>query len=465
MYSHTTIQDLVNWTGGSLSYCDNLNARVPSISTDTRTLKKSEVFIAVRGENFDGHKFLQKAHECGASLVITEEDGPKNVPQLKVKDTLHAFAAIAKNLRRKFKGPIVAITGSAGKSSTKEMVATLLGENTLKSPASFNNLLGVSKTLCLIEDTTQKIVLEMGMNNFFEIKEMCNYFEPNFGIITNIGDAHIGKLGGQEGIYLAKKELFDFLAQNPLTQGIALNLDDSLVIKAYKESFGQYKNTVTYSTHTSANADVTLVNQEIDSETAFLNLSLKIFKEWVDVSLPIFGLHHSSNLLAAISMASLFGVSVGETKERLGNILPAKHRGVITSLKDGKVLIDESYNSNPSALASSLYSLSQVPWKARVVLVIGQMNELGEFSEEKHKEAGEKILKYFADKKDLLLITVGKECKVLTEVVKKSKPHWEQYSYTNVTELVPAFEQLLKPKDLIYLKGSNGIRLFDLVKS
>jgi len=463
MYSNITISDLVNWTGGSLSFCQDPSQIIHSISTDTRTLKSGEVFIAIRGDNFNGHQFLHEAAKSGASLIISEEKGSGKAPELIVKSSLHAFADIAKNIRQKFAGPVVAITGSAGKSSTKEMVATLLGENTVKSPASFNNLLGVSKTLCLIQDQTKKVVLEMGMNNFFEIKEMCEYFEPNFGAITNIGDAHIGKLGGQEGIFLAKKEMFDWLAKNPLSQGVALNLDDAFVVKAYKESFGKYKNTVTYSTHSNANADVTLISQEIDSTNAQLKLSLKIFKDWVDVSLPLFGFHHSSNLLSAISIVTLMGVSINEIKQRISKILPATHRGVITQLSGGRVLIDESYNSNPSALTSSLQSLAGISWKGRVVLVIGQMNELGDFSESKHREAGEQILQNFGSRNDLMLISVGKECYHLVEAVKKAKSHWEIKSFANVTELIPVYASLLKQNDLVYIKGSNGVKLFELV--
>ena len=151
------------------------------------------------------------------------------------------------------------------------------------------------------------------------------------------------------------------------------------------------------------------------------------------------------------------------SKKRIGNILPATHRGVITPLKDGKVLIDESYNSNPSALASSLNSLSKIPWKGRVVLVIGQMNELAGFSQEKHREAGEEILKYFPTRNEILLITVGTECKPLVEAVKKSKPDWEIQSFHSVADLLPKYSSLLRPKDLIYIKGSNGVKLFELI--
>ncbi len=462
MFSDTTIHDLVRWTGGELFFCPNDRKTVTSLSTDSRSLKAGEVFVALRGENYDGHKFLTQAAEKGALLLLSEEKIQNSLPQLIVHNSLIALSDIAKNLRSHFTGPVVSITGSAGKSSTKDMLATLLGEKTLKSPASFNNLLGVSKTLCLIQDSTEQIVLEMGMSGLGEIKEMCEIFEPTLGCITNIGEAHLGKLGTQEGIYTAKKELFDWLAKNPKSEGIALNLDDALVCKAFKTITDKKIKTVAYSALGNPEAQVKLSHQELDPSSAFLKLTIEIEKEILNVSVPIFGLHHSNNLLAAVSLALLRGVSVKEIKKRLPELKPALHRGEIHKLKDGKVLIDESYNSNPIALASSLETLKQVDWAHRMVIVIGQMNELGDFSKEKHTEAGTLLVKLFG-KKNIHLITVGKECDVLIESICDKVPGWTLNSFADVKELAAQFAAFIQTNDLIYLKGSNGIRLFDLI--
>lgn len=464
MFSQVTIHDLARWTGGELFFCDNPRKKITSISTDSRTLNSGEVFLAIRGENFDGHRFLSTAVDKGAMLLISEEKIPPSIPQLIVHNTMIAMTDIAKNLREKFEGPVVAITGSAGKSSTKEMVATLLGENTLKSPASFNNLIGVSKTLFLIEDSTEKIVLEMGMNNEKEIKEMCELFRPNCGLITNIGDAHLGKLGGQEGIYRAKKELFDWLS-NPQakTQAVALNADDPLVCRAFKETFGKDFEALTYSSAGAKDAKLRLLKQSLDPKTAFLNVEWEMEGEVATASLPIFGFYHSGNLLAAIAMAKLLGVTPLQIKKRLAAISPAAHRGEIHELTEKRVLVDESYNSNPKALAASLATLAQVFWEGRLVLVIGQMNELGEFSEKKHAEIGEVLLKEFGKNPNLLLLAVGKECGALVETVKSANVPWEVESFASVTDLKQGFSARLKAHDLIYLKGSNSIRLFELI--
>ncbi|MFM8313082.1 MAG: UDP-N-acetylmuramoyl-tripeptide--D-alanyl-D-alanine ligase, partial [Deltaproteobacteria bacterium] len=237
MYSSITFKTLAGWTQGELSEASHSEFPISQISTDTRTLKVGDVYLALKGESFDGNQFVQQAIKKGASGVICETAEPLTVPKIRVPDALKALICIGENLRNLFQGKVFAITGSAGKSSTKDMVAVLLGDSTVSSPASFNNLMGVSRTLCLVTDSTQNLVLEMGMNNFGEIAELCQRFRPQYGMITNVGDAHIGKLGGQEGIYRAKKEMFDFLAKDSSAKGLALNADDPWVMEAFKSNF------------------------------------------------------------------------------------------------------------------------------------------------------------------------------------------------------------------------------------
>ena len=251
MLSHITVQKLADWTKAQVFGQENLNSPVTSITSDTRTLGPGEVFIALKGENFDGHHFLQEAIKKGALAIISQvAPDPavsSRIPFLKVKDSLQAYVDIGRALRKSFHGKVIAITGSAGKSSTKDMTGVLLGPNTLISPKSFNNLLGVSKTLCLLNDQTENLVLEMGMNGLGEIKQMCEQFEPQGGAITNIGDAHIGKLNGKEGIYRAKKELFDWLGKSHAPIGIVMNLDDPWVVRASQDASLTQLKKITYS--------------------------------------------------------------------------------------------------------------------------------------------------------------------------------------------------------------------------
>lgn len=458
----------MDWTGAQILGPQNLSERVNSITSDTRTLAQGEVFIALRGEKFDGHHFLDEAIKKGAQAIISEIP-PKNpsgltVPFLLVKDTLQAYVAVGRALRKSFQGKVIAITGSAGKSSTKDMTGILLGPNTLISPKSFNNLLGVSKTLCLLKDETRNLVLEMGMNGLKEIQQMCEIFEPEGGAITNIGDAHIGKLNGREGIYCAKKELFDWLgrAQNPI--GVALNLDDPWVVRAGQESAIQNLKKVTYSAK-DPSADIFISKKEINPKSGHLTLELTAGSIKLKLTLPHFGIHHAYNLAAAVSLARLLEVPWEQIQERLPALVPSQSRGELTVLDRDITVIDESYNSNPSALLSSLESVMLLEPQKRKVLVVGEMRELDSFSKTLHSEVGEKLGEMLSQSRTkAILFAVGGETRYLIEGLKKTAPSIPcQFSETEEeasSKILPE----LKAQDVLFVKGSRGIGLDGLIR-
>jgi UDP-N-acetylmuramoyl-tripeptide--D-alanyl-D-alanine ligase len=445
-----TFQQLKKWLeADSQNFTSDF--KITNINSDSRSLKKGELFVALKGEKFDGHDYISQAIEKGAAAILSEKaEGP--VPTLLVKDTLRALVCIAQNIREQFKGPVIAITGSAGKSSTKEMTAVLLGPHTVSSPASFNNLLGVSKTIFLIEPTTQKLVLEMGMNALYEIKEMVEIFKPDIGVITNIGDAHLGKMGGLENIYKAKKEMFDYVATSTShKRAIVLNQDDPKVLRAYQESGASKLPTLTYSASGKA-ADVRLLSCQMDSKTAYLDVEIEIKEQKVKSKIKIFGEHHKNNICAAIAAALQVGVSIEEIKSRLINIKPAKHRGEIKNISRGITLIDESYNSNFTALKSSLTTLAHFAKDRRKVLVIGEMLELDGYAEKFHKEMGAFIQEEFKDSK-IVLYSVGNFSKFLG-----AAKH-----YDKVEQIISDLK--LSPEDIVFIKGSRGIALDKLVSA
>lgn len=468
MFSSTTFDQLAKWIGGDLVSAGTTGFRVSCISTDTRTLKPGDVYLALRGESFDGNRFLKEAVNAGACGIICETAEDVSIPKIKVPDSLKALISIGEAIRSDFKGSVFGITGSAGKSSTKDMVATLLGEKTVSSPASFNNLMGVSRTLCLVEDDTKNLVLEMGMNNFGEIAELCSRFQPHFGMITNIGDAHIGKLGGQEGIYRAKKEMFDFLAGHPLSRGIALNGDDSWVMEAYKSAF-RHQDKLDFQlkvySRNNPNADVYLENSFMDAQTGFLNLKIKTTEGKMSVALPIFGEHHAENIIAAIAMVQLVNVSNIALEKRLENIRPAKHRGEIVRLSEEKILIDETYNSNPKALLSSLRSLKKLAHHRRSVLILGEMRELGAYSKQLHEEIGSFLADWVTqDRPRLLLITVQGDARRISEQIEKIHSGFTSIHLESIEEAKETIPALIEPEDLIFIKGSRGVRLEQLLE-
>jgi len=464
MYSWVKLGHIADWCEGVPRGSLPRQLPITMISTDSRTLKPGEVFLALRGKSFDGHQFIPEALKKGAAAVISEQDAALACPHVTVKSSLSALVRIGERLREHFRGTVMAITGSAGKSTTKDMVATLIGPTTVSSPASFNNLIGVSKTLFLVNESTEHLVLEMGMNAPLEIKELCEHFKPEMGLITNIGEAHIGKLGGKEKIYEAKKELFDYLATSVSQKlAVALNVEDTLVKKAYEQSFRRKIRTMSYSAF-GASADVMITEKKIHPENGHLYLQISVKGELIEYDFPLFGLHHAQNLSAAIAMASLVGVPLSQLVTRFPKIRPAYHRGEIHATRSGGLLIDESYNSNPPALSSSLSSLADINPAKRRVLILGEMRELGDFSASLHRKVASHLVKVFGEKKiPFVLLAVGPDAIHFIEPLKPTLSPQSCYHVKDVHEAISLASTLLQPGDLVFVKGSRGVQLDLLV--
>lgn len=460
MFSWVRLSHLRQWSRGDWVRPPVSDLAVRAISTDSRTLKSGDVFLALKGDSFDGHDFIEDAISRGASALICETSPVTELPVIRVKSSLDSLVNIGREHRCYFKGRVMAITGSAGKSSTKEMTKVLLGEGAVASPASFNNLIGVSKTALLIEDNTRYLVLEMGMNAPGEIRQLCECFSPDAGLITNIGDAHVGRLGGKEGVYRAKKELFDYLSlRGKQCQGVAVNADDPLVLKALGESFEAPPPIVTYGWQTGKHK-VSGKLRTMDPHCGFLRLRVSFDGDEIEFSLPIFGMHHSENILAAMAAALLLGVEGRQVPSRLGLIKPATHRGEIILLSGNRILIDESYNSNPSALRSSIDSVYQLDPARRRLLVLGEMRELESFSQTLHREAAQHVIS--VQKKvgfPLVVVAVGGAMSVFVEEFAREMPRVVCRFARDVKEATPIAQELGNPGDIILIKGSRGNRL------
>lgn len=463
MFSWVTLEHLAKWTGGRWQGKVALSAPVVSVSTDSRSLQPGEVFVALRGANFDGHVFLPSVEKTGALASVVEKPTASSHPQLVVPDAQKALVSIGVGLRDAFPGPVFGITGSAGKSSTKEMVADLLGERVVRSPKSFNNILGVPRTLCLLEDSTEQLVLEMGMNALGEIEEICRHFKPTRGLITNIGEAHIGKLGGQEFIYQAKKELFDSLSSRRGAE-VALNLDDALVCKAYEEAFSSPPPTVTYSA-LGKPADVCVLSRAMDPATGSLTLKISIQGEEATLPFALFGLHQASNIAAASAAALLSGVSPKDILSRLPRLKSTSQRGELIGLSEGKTLIDESYNSNPSALIASLMSVAELEPSRRRLLILGEMRELDAFSESLHAKAGQALVElYHAKRFGFVLVGVGNGFLPFLAEVERALPGVPCVGVPDAAHAIERLRSLVLPGDIILVKGSRGIALETIVQ-
>jgi UDP-N-acetylmuramoyl-tripeptide--D-alanyl-D-alanine ligase len=426
------------------------------INTDSRTIGKGQLFWALKGETFDGHDFVKEAIKKGASVVVVNKDWAADLPAntraslIGVPDTLKALGDLARRWRRRFKARVAAITGSGGKTTTKEMTFAILSleGSTLKNEGNFNNLIGLPLSLFLLEKTHRYAVLEMGMNRPGEIARLTEIADPDIGLITNVGRAHLEGVGSIEGVARAKVELLDKMAPRALA---VLNGDDRILMQAAATfrkkpvTFGQgLQNTV--------------------RAEKIRNLGREGFAfdiHWKGKSFParlrVPGFYNVYNALAAAALALSLDVTKDRIQEGLGQFKGVKGRFKVVPLPGGSILIDDTYNSNPSSLRLSLQSLKALAPEGRKVIVgLGEMLELGEETETSHVKAGEMVAKSGAD----WLVALGDHApEMIQGAVDKGFPRKKAIRVKNDKEMGAKILEVMKPGDLVFLKASRRIGL------
>ncbi|MEG4146690.1 UDP-N-acetylmuramoyl-tripeptide--D-alanyl-D-alanine ligase [Microcoleus sp. Pol12B5] len=350
-----------------------LTALGTGIATDTRTLEGGEVFLALRGDNFDGHQFVAKARDLGAIAAIVDRDWQEalpNFPLLRVDDTLKAYQSIARWWRDQFSIPIVAVTGSVGKTTVKELIAALLSTtgNVLKTLYNYNNEIGVPKTLLELSPTHNYAVIEMGMRGSGEIALLSQIARPTVAVITNVGTAHIGRLGSEEAISQAKCEL---LAEMPGDSIAILNHDcDRLIATAAKVWQGK---TLSYGLE-----EGDLCGELLNHDTMLV--------EGIELPLPLPGRHNALNYLAALAVGKVLGIDWEALKQGLSVQLP-DGRARRYDLPQDIVILDETYNAGLESMLAALRLLADTPGRRRIA-VLGTMKELGDRAIEFHRQVG-----------------------------------------------------------------------------
>ena len=440
------VKDIIRVTNGKL-LCGDEKTICNNFSKDTRTIQKGDIYIGLKGEKFDGSKFWKQALENGAEGVIIQEqeiskeemEKYSNKIIIEVENTLEALYEIARYKRSLYDIPVIAITGSVGKTSTKDIIASVVSTQykTLKTEGNNNNNIGLPLTILKLKDH-EAVVIEMGMNHFGEISLLTSIAKPTLSVITNIGTAHIGNLGSRENILKAKLEILEGIEKPK----IIINDDNDLLHKWYLEN----KEKVEIHPYSLKNAKDIELNEESSTFKTTIKNEIKI-------TVPVGGEHFVYNALCAIEVGKLLNISDEKIQKGIAEFELTKKRMDIRKLKNGAILINDSYNASYESMKASLEYLSKYPGK-RKIAVLGDMFELGEYSTELHEKVGKEVTKNKID----ILICSGENSKYIIN----NSSTVEKYYLKNNEEILEKLQQILSDGDVVLVKASNGMKFYEI---
>ena len=450
------VEDILKVTNGKL-IIGNEKLECENFSKDTRSIQKGDTYIAIKGEKFDGNIFWKEAFKNGADCIIIQDiefsdeelKEFENKTIIKVEDTMQALYKIASYKRKINNIPVVAITGSVGKTSTKDMISSVVSQKykTLKTMGNNNNNIGLPLTILRLKDE-EIMILEMGMNHFGEIDLLSNIAKPNICVITNIGTSHIGNLGSKENILKAKLEILDG-ADNPT---IIINNDDKLLHKWYLENKDNRK-IITYGIENKSDIMAKDMILEQEKSTYKCNIDGKE----MDVEVPIAGRHFVLNSLCATTVGITLNIDSSKIINGIKNVELTKKRMDIKEINDIKV-INDAYNASPEAMKASLNYLSSFK-NNRKIAVLGDMFELGKYSEKLHKLVGEYVCENNID----ILVCAGENAKLIADEALKNGMKKEKVFYLKEKDkALELLRKITKTGDVVLFKASNGMKFYEL---
>ena len=457
------IKDILKCTNGKLIIGD-IEKECTNYSKDTRTIKKGDTYIGIKGEKFDGSSFWKDALNNGAETVIInnikldeiEEYKKQNKNIIQVEDTIQAIGEMAslkmRILKNTYNLKVVGVTGSVGKTSTKDIIANVLSEKykVLKTEGNNNNHIGLPFTILRLQDE-EIAVIEMGMNHLGEISYLTKIAKPDIAVITNIGTSHIGNLGSRENILKAKLEILEGMEKKK----IVINNDNDLLNKWYLKNKG----------------DIEIHTFGIKNESEFKAKNIKLEEnsseftcenknEKINIEVPVGGEHFILNALCGLTVGKLLNLNNEEIKNGIKDFKLTAKRMEINHLKNNITIINDSYNASYESMKASISNLKNMHG-ARKIAVLGDMFELGDFSEKLHREVGTEIYKNKIDK----LYLVGNYAKFIGDEAKKEGYAKENILYfENKEDLLKDLKSDLQNGDVVLIKASNGMRLFEVAE-
>ena len=461
-WGEITVEQIASVLGGR-QISGSADKRVRGLSTDTRRMALGHVFLALRGERYDGHDFLAEAINAGAAGLIVQSDSaiPKelrgnNLIVITVSSTLKALGDLAQWWRRQWGGRVIGITGSNGKSTTKEMAASILSlkATTMKSPGNFNNLIGLPLTILSLEGKHKMAVLEMGMNRPGEIARLTEIAEPDIGLITNVARAHLEGVGGLQGVVKAKGELLGMMPKGSIA---ILNGDDELTAGLASTFQGPV---VTFGLGKMNQVRAGNIRKIADSTQAF---TLSMNSESIRVKINLPGIHNVFNALGGTAIAFSLSVSKELIAQGLEHFRPLQARFQIIDLNGGIRIIDDTYNANPSSLRAALQTIKELKGKEQGLVVgLGEMMELGEETPRYHFDAGQLIAAVGAR----YLVVLGEHSRQVIEGARKGGMNTAQTQLvTTHAEMSDAIKAHVREGDILFLKGSRKVGLDKVVEA
>ena len=449
-----TPENIAKACGGTMVNCENILGReVTAVTTDSRKVTEGCLYIPMKGAKFNGHDFIPQVMEGGALLTLTEKDeAAEGYPYIKVKRTDIAIQRIAEFYRVELGIPVVGITGSVGKTSTKEMIAAVLSQkyNVLKTAGNFNNNLGLPLTIFRITEEHEIAVLEMGISHFGEMTDLARTARPNTMVITNIGTCHLEFLKDRDGVFEAKTECFEYVDFENGT--VVLNGEDDKLCRV-DQVHGRAP--IFYGMDPGMRVYAENIQPLGLKGTA---CTINIDDRYFDVTVPIPGRHMVMNALAGAAVGSLYGLTDEEIKAGIESLETLGGRFNIVETEK-YTIIDDCYNANPMSMKASLGVLNDV--EERCVAILGDMGELGENEAALHREVGE----YAGEQNIDEYIVVGELSKNISEAIREVKPEADLHTFETVEELIPALDALLKEGDIVLVKASHFMRFDRIVEA
>jgi UDP-N-acetylmuramoyl-tripeptide--D-alanyl-D-alanine ligase len=440
-------------------------ARVAGVSIDSRTLRAGELFIAIHGPRHDGHDHAPEVLEHGALAAVVADWQLSRYPGwasdrcIAVADTFEALKQLARAVREAWGGKIAGVTGSVGKTTTKEILAALLGTKlrVLKSEGNFNNEYGLPLTLFGLSETHQAAVLEMGMSRTGELKRLAAIARPDVGVVTRVSPAHLEFFLSVDEIALAKRELIEGL--NGSNSVAVLNADDPRVAAFASHAPGKV---LTYGIESPADFRAEEIEDRGSRGSSFV---LAANEERTRLEVGLAGRHVIANALAALAAASVWGIGAAEANGVLGSLKAPFMRGELVQLSNGAALINDSYNSSPAALQSMTAVLAATTGYRRRILAAGEMRELGRNSAELHREAGHFAARLAnkADKIDWIIGVAGDAAQIIEGAVAAGLPRAQTRFFGTSEEAAKFLVDFVESGDVLLVKGSRGVKMERIV--